>query len=40
MEYRPKPRDTSTVVLPEGLGKLTELLAEQAHEAEPLATTS
>jgi len=32
MEYRPKPRDTSTVVLPEDLGKLTELLAEQAHE--------
>ncbi len=32
MEYRPKPRDTSAVTLPEGLKQLTEQLAEQAHE--------
>ncbi len=30
--YRPKPIDTSAVVLPPELQELTELLAENAHE--------
>ena len=30
--YNPNPLDTSQVKLPEDLSKLTELLAENAHE--------
>jgi RyR domain len=32
MTYAPKPFDTSTVELPETLGPLVELLAENAHD--------
>jgi hypothetical protein len=32
LDYKPAPRDTSQVVLPAGIGELTELLAKNAHE--------
>ncbi len=32
MDYRPAPRDTSSVSLPAGISDLTELLAKNTHE--------
>lgn len=32
MGYKPAPRDTSDVVLPAGIGEVTELLARNTHE--------
>ena len=32
MSYTPKPIDTSSVVLPDGLEELTEALAKNVHE--------
>ncbi len=32
MTYAPKPFDTSTVRLPESIGPLVEIMAENAHE--------
>ena len=32
MDYRPAPRDTSSVPLPAGIAELTELLAKNTHE--------
>ena len=32
MDYKPAPRDTSSVRLPEDLAALTELLARNTHE--------
>ena len=32
MDYRPAPRDTSSVSLPPGIAGLTELLAKNTHE--------
>ena len=32
MMYRPKPIDTSNVILPEDLSALTEAMAENVHE--------
>lgn len=32
MEYKPAPRDTSSVRLPQEIVELTELLARNAHE--------
>ena len=32
VDYRPAPRDTSAVELPQDIGDLTELLARNTHE--------